>query len=77
MAKYDANRTKTLNARESIRENIGMYIGDASSHGLHQLFIEGIANSIDEAVGGYGKVIEIGEAKEVCEHYIKTIVGEE
>ena len=59
MAKYDANSIKTLNARESIRENIGMYIGDASSHGLHQLFIEGIANSIDEAVGGYGKVIEI------------------
>ena len=37
MAKYDANSIKTLNARESIRENIGMYIGDASLHGLHQV----------------------------------------
>ena len=59
MAKYDANSIKTLSARESIRENIGLYIGDSDFHGLHQLFIEAIANSIDEAVGGYGNVIEV------------------
>lgn len=59
MKKYDADSIKTLNARESIRENIGLYIGDSDSKGLHQLFVEGIANSIDEAVAGYGKRIEV------------------
>ena len=59
MAKYDANSIKTLNARDSIRLNLGMYIGDEDSKGMHQLFIEAIANSIDEAVAGYGKDIEV------------------
>lgn len=59
MKSYDANSIKTLSPRESVRENLGMYIGDADQHGLHQLFIEGIANSIDEAVAGYGKVITV------------------
>ena len=56
---YDANSIKTLNPRESIRENLGMYIGSNNSTGLHQLFIEGIANSIDEAVAGYGNEINV------------------
>ena len=56
---YDANSIKTLNPRESIRENLGMYIGSNNLTGLHQLFIEGIANSIDEAVAGYGKEITV------------------
>lgn len=56
---YDANSIKTLSPRESVRENLGMYIGDADQRGLHQLFIEGIANSIDEAVAGYGTNIEV------------------
>lgn len=54
---YNADSIKTLSPRESIRENLGMYIGDSDSKGLHQLFIEGIANSIDEAVAGFGKEI--------------------
>lgn len=56
---YDANSIKTLNPRESIRENLGMYIGSNNLTGLHQLFIEGIANSIDEAVAGYGNEINV------------------
>ena len=56
---YDANSIKTLNPRESVRENLGIYIGSNSSTGLHQLFIEGIANSIDEAVAGYGNEINV------------------
>lgn len=59
MAKYDANSIKTLNARDSIRLNLGMYIGDESSKGMHQLFIEAIANSIDEAVASYGTKIRV------------------
>ena len=56
---YDANSIKTLNPRESIRENLGMYIGSNNLTGLHQLFIEGIANSIDESVAGYGNEINV------------------
>ena len=56
---YDANSIKTLNPRESIRENLGIYIGSNNLTGLHQLFIEGIANSIDEAVAGYGNEINV------------------
>ena len=40
--------------------------------------IESIKSLCDRVVWlEHGKVIEIGEAKEVCKHYIKTIVGEE
>ena len=56
---YDANSIKTLNPRESVRENLGIYIGSNNLTGLHQLFIEGIANSIDEAVAGYGNEINV------------------
>lgn len=57
--KYDKNSIKTLSPRESVRQSLGMYIGGNDINGLHQLFIEGIANSIDEAVAGYGTVIEV------------------
>lgn len=57
--KYDANSIKVLNPRESIRENLGMYIGNADSSGMHQLLIEGIANSLDEAAAGFCSVIEV------------------
>ena len=59
MNNYDKNSIKTLSPRESIRESIGMYIGGSDSNGRHQLFTEAIANSIDEAVAGYGKVITV------------------
>ena len=57
--KYDAQSIKVLTPRESIRENVGLYIGDADLAGLHQLFTEAIANSIDEAVAGFGKEIVV------------------
>ena len=59
MNNYDKNSIKTLSPRESIRESIGMYIGGSDSNGRHQLFTEAIANSIDEAIAGYGKVITV------------------
>lgn len=59
MSIYNEKSIKELTPRESIRDNLGMYIGNADSDGLHQLFIEAIANSIDEAVGGFGKTIKV------------------
>lgn len=57
--KYDENSIVSLNWREGIRQNLGMYIGDSTSQGLLHLMIEIVANSIDEAVAGYGKSIDI------------------
>lgn len=57
--KYDASSIKVLSPRESVRENLGMYIGNSDKEGLHQLFVEAIANSLDEAVAGFGKNIAI------------------
>ena len=55
--KYDAESIQVLSPRESVRQNLGMYIGNSDSSGLHQLFVEMVANSIDEAVAGYGNNI--------------------
>lgn len=55
--KYDAESIQVLSPRESVRQNLGMYIGNSDSSGLHQLFTEIVANSIDEAVAGYGNFI--------------------
>ena len=59
MLKYDENSIVSLNWREGIRQNLGMYIGDCTAQGLLHLMIEIVANSIDEAAAGYGKDIII------------------
>jgi DNA gyrase/topoisomerase IV subunit B len=59
MIKYDENSIVTLNWREGIRQNLGMYIGDADENGLLHLMIEAVANSIDESAAGYGTEIDI------------------
>lgn len=56
---YDENSIVSLNWRDGIRQNLSMYIGDASEKGLLHLMIEVVANSIDEAAAGYGKEIKI------------------
>ena len=56
---YDVNSIKVLSPRESIRQNVSMYIGNSDKEGMHQLFVEGIANAIDEAVAGFGKIITV------------------
>ena len=56
---YDENSIKTLDYRESCRESLGMYIGNNSSEGMHHLLTEIIANSMDEAAAGYGKVVKV------------------
>jgi len=42
-----------------IRQRPGMYIGDTSTKGLHQLAYELVYNSVDEALAGHARHIEV------------------
>lgn len=56
---YNENSIVTLAPREAVRESLGMYIGSNDTNGMHHLLTEIIANSMDEAAAGYGKLIEV------------------
>jgi DNA gyrase subunit B len=56
---YTDDSIKTLKDAAHIRQNPGMYVGNTDVEGLHHLVYEIVYNSVDEALAGFCKRIDV------------------
>jgi DNA gyrase subunit B len=56
---YTGEQIEVLKGLEAVRKRPGMYVGNTSERGLHQLVYEAVDNGVDEALAGYAKTLKV------------------